>query len=156
MKILLLSISHVLVFGFGFGLGVYLLPILAAPPAPSATEVQAAAAQGRVFSGSFRRDLKGSDPFHWGEGKVTLTRSAVTLDGRLAPGPAYKLYLVPGFVETEDAFHQVKGRSLAVGDVKTFENFIVPLPPGTPLENYDTVVVWCEAFSRFITAAKYR
>jgi hypothetical protein len=24
------------------------------------------------------------------------------------------------------------------------------------VESYDSVVVWCEAFSRFITAAKYR
>lgn len=155
MRILLLSLSYLLVFGFGFGLGVYLLPILSAPPAPTAAEVRAAA-QGTVYSGTFRRDLKGSDPLHWGDGQVTISRSAVAFSGKLAPGPAYKLYLVPGFVETEDAFHQVKARSLAVGDVKTFENFVVALPPGTPLERYDTVVVWCEAFSRFITAAKYR
>lgn len=155
MKILLLSLSYLLVFGFGMGLGVYLLPILAAPPSPTAAEVQAAA-QGRVYTGSFRRDLQASDPFHWGEGQVTLTRSAVAFSGKLAPGPAYRLYLVPGFVETEEGFRAVKARSLAVGEVRTFENFIVPLPPGTPLENYDSVVVWCEAFSRFITAAKYR
>lgn len=43
-----------------------------------------------------------------------------------------------------------------VGDIRTFENFIVPLPAGTRLQDYDTVVVWCEAFSQFITAAKYR
>jgi hypothetical protein len=156
VKILLLSLSHLLVFAFGFGLGVYLLPILAAPDAPTSTEVQAASAQGRMYTGMFRRDLKGSDAFHWGEGQVTLTKSAVAFSGRLAPGPAYKLYLVPGFVETEDAFKQVKARSVAVGDIKTFENFIVPLPAGTAVENYDSVVVWCEAFSRFITAAKYR
>ena len=47
-------------------------------------------------------------------------------------------------------------RTEGLGDIKTFENFIVPLPAGTPLERYNTVVVWCEAFSQFITAAKYR
>jgi hypothetical protein len=155
MKILLLSLSYLLVFVFGFGLGVYLLPILAAPPAPTAAEVQAAA-QGRTFTGTFRRDLKGSDAFHWGEGQLTLTPRAASFTGKLAPGPAYKLYLVRGFVEDEDAFKRVKAQSLAVGDIKTFDNFIVPLPPGTAPENYDTAVVWCEAFSRFITAAKYR
>jgi hypothetical protein len=155
MKTFLLSLSYLFVFGFGFGLGVYLLPILSAPPAPTDTEVQAAA-QARMYSGNFRRDLKGSDAFHWGEGQVTLTRSAVSFRGKLAPGPAYKLYLVPGFVENEDMFKQLKGRSLQVADIKTFDNFIVPLPPGTKLEDYDTVVVWCEAFSRFITSAKYR
>jgi hypothetical protein len=155
MRILLLSLSYLVVFGVGFGSGVYLLPILAAPPAPEQSELQAAA-QSRMFTTSFRRDLKGSDLFHWGEGQVTVGRNAIALTGRLAPGPAYKLYLVPEFVETEEHFRRVKSRSLAVGDVKTFENFVVPLPPGTPLEQYDTVVVWCEAFSRFITAAKYR
>lgn len=156
MRILLLSLSYLVVFTMGFGLGVYLLPILAAPPAPSAAQVQAVASQGRMFSGSFRRDLKGSDALHWGEGQVTLTRTAVAFQGRLAPGPAYRLYLVRGFVEDEEGFRRAKGSALAVGDVRTFENFLLPLPPGTPLEDYDTVVVWCEAFSRFITAAKYR
>lgn len=155
MRILLLSLSYLLVFTMGFGLGVYLLPILSAPPAPRLTEVQSVA-QSRMYSASFRRDLAGSDLFHWGEGQVTVGRDAITLAGRLAPGPAYKLYLTPEFVETEEQFLRVKPRSLVVGDVKTFENFIVPVPPGTPVDNYTTVVVWCESFSRFITAAKYR
>ncbi|GAB3757382.1 DM13 domain-containing protein [Ramlibacter monticola] len=155
MKILLLSLSYLLVFGFGFGLGVYLLPILAAPPPPTVAEVQAAS-QGRMFSGTFRRDLKGSDAFHWGEGQIVLTPRAATFTGRLAPGPAYKLYLVHGFVEDEDGFRRAKAQSLAVGDIKTFDGFIVPLPAGAAPQDYDTAVIWCEAFSRFITAAKYR
>lgn len=155
MKLLLLSLSYLVVFTVGFGLGVYLLPVLSAPPSPTAAEVQAAA-QDRMFAATFRRELKGSDPFHWGEGQLTLTRSTAAFQGRLAPGPAYKLYLAPRFVETEEEFRQVKAQSLAVGDIKTFENFILPLPAGTPLERYDTAVVWCESFSRFITAAKYR
>jgi hypothetical protein len=155
MKILLLSLTYLLVFGFGFGLGVYLLPILSAPPPPSASELQAAG-QARMYAGKFRRELQGSDAFHWGEGEVTLTRTAVSFQGRIAPGPAYKLYLVPAFVETDEAFRQLKARSLPVGDIKTFDAFILQLPPGTRLEDYDSVVVWCEAFSRFITAAKYR
>jgi hypothetical protein len=155
MRMLLLSLSYLAVFSLGFGVGVYMLPILSAPPAPTAPQVQAAA-QGRMYAGTFRRDLQGSDAFHWGEGQLALTRTAAVFQGRLAPGPAYKLYLVRGFVETEEAFKRVKAQSLAVGDVKTFENFIIPLAPGTPLEDYDTAVVWCESFSRFITAAKYR
>ena len=155
MKLLLLSLSYLLVFGFGFGLGVYLLPILVVPSAPTAAEVQAAA-QGRMFSATFRRDLQGSDAFHWGEGQLTLTPRAASFRGKLAPGPAYRLYLVRGFVEDAEAFQRVKAQSLAVGEIRTFDNFIVPLPAGAALENYDTAVIWCEAFSRFITAAKYR
>ena len=154
-KVLLLAISHLAVLALGFALGIYLLPILSAPPAPSAGET-AAAASGARYTTNFKRNLKGSDALHWGEGRVTVGPTAVTLAGRVAPGPAYKLYLVPEFVETEADFKRLKARSLAVADIKTFENFIVPLPAGTPLENYNTVLVWCESFSQFITAAKYR
>ena len=43
-----------------------------------------------------------------------------------------------------------------VGEVKTFDNFIVPLPDAIEPSRYNTVIVWCETFSQFITAAKYR
>jgi hypothetical protein len=154
-RIVLLALSHAAVLLIGFGLGVYFLPILTAPPAPAQQVVQAAAAGAR-YHAAFRRDLPGSDPLHWGEGKVSVGPEAVTFSGRMAPGPAYRLYLVPEYVDTHAAFVQAKSRSLAVGDIKTFEGFIVPLVPGTRIDDYTTVVVWCEAFSQFITAARYR
>lgn len=43
-----------------------------------------------------------------------------------------------------------------IGDVKTFHNFIVSVPPGVDPARYSTVVVWCETFNQFITAAQYR
>jgi hypothetical protein len=43
-----------------------------------------------------------------------------------------------------------------VGDVKTFDAFVVPLPETVDLTQYNTVIVWCESFSQFITAARYR
>jgi hypothetical protein len=39
--------------------------------------------------------------------------------------------------------------------VRTFENFIVPVPVSVDVTNYSTVVIWCESFSQFITAAQY-
>jgi len=152
---LLLAVSHFVALAMGLALGIYLLPILAAPPAPSEAEVRAASAAAS-FRTEFRRQLKGSDPLHWGEGALSVGPATIALMGRIAPGPAYKLYLVPEFVETAEDFKRLKTRSLAVADVKTFENFIVPLAPGTDLAQYDTVVIWCESFSQFITAAKYR
>lgn len=113
-------------------------------------------ATGAAYTGQFRRDLKDSDALHWGEGTVSIGREHVTLMGRLAPGPDYKLYLSPEFVETEADFKRLKPRMLRVGDVKTFDNFLVPMPPGVDLDRYDTVIVWCETFSEFITAARYR
>lgn len=152
---LLLLLSHAGMLALGFGLGVYLLPIITAPPAPSAAEVEASAS-GALFKSQFRRDLKDSDTFHWGEGSVTIGRHSISLAGRLSPGPDYKLYLSPEFVETEADFKRLKSRMARVGDIKTFDNFIVPVPPDIDPAHYRAVIVWCEAFSQFITAAQYR
>ena len=155
MKKLLLVASHALTLVIGFGLGVYFLPILIAPDAPSGTEI-AAQEKTALYSGQFRRDLKDSDALHWGEGMVSVSAQSIALAGKLAPGPDYKLYLSPQFVETEADFNRLKPTMVRVGDVKTFENFIVPVPSGIDPSRYNTVIVWCETFSQFITSAKYR
>ena len=155
MKPLLLIASHLLTLVIGFALGVYVLPILIAPDAPTLQQIQSSqpAAQ---WTATFRRDLKDSDALHWGEGTVSVGPTAVALMGRLAPGPDYKLYLAPAFVQDEPGFLRIKAQALRVGDVKTFENFIVALPQGVDLQAYNTVVVWCETFGEFISAAQYR
>ncbi|HZM35566.1 MAG TPA: DM13 domain-containing protein [Burkholderiales bacterium] len=155
MKRAVLVVTHLVALAIGFAAGIYSLPILIAPPAPSPIEVKGAAGAAR-YHANFRRDLKGSDLLHWGEGTVSIGTKAVSFTGKLAPGPDYKLYFAPQYVETKDEFVRVKARSRRVGDVKTFENFIVPLPEAFDPAQYDTVVVWCETFSMFITSAKYR
>jgi hypothetical protein len=154
-RILVLLVSHVLALAAGFALGVYFLPILVAPAAPSATEVAARSAAAQ-YTAEFRRDLKDSDLLHWGEGKVTVGKDAVTFAGKLAPGPDYKLYLSPEFVETEADFLRLKARMVRVGEVKTFENFVVAVPANVDPAAYSAVIIWCERFGQFITAAKYR
>ena len=154
-RLVLLTISHAVALAAGFALGIYVLPILTAPPAPSTAEVGSVAAVA-AFKGEFRRDLKGSDVLHWGEGMVSVGPKAISLAGRVAPGPDYKLYLAPEFVDTKEGFLRVKASAARVGDIRTFENFIVPVPESIDVTRYDTVVVWCEAFSMFISAAKYR
>lgn len=154
-KWLLSGITHAMALAIGFAAGVYLLPILIAPAAPSISDITAQAGTAQ-FTGQFRRDLKDSDLLHWGEGKVSIGRRSITLIGRIAPGPDYKLYLSPEFVETEADFRRLKPRMLRVGDVKTFDNFIVPVPESVDPAAYTTVIVWCETFGQFITAAQYR
>jgi hypothetical protein len=154
-KALLLIFSHTAVLLVGFAIGIYTLPILVAPPSPEADVVAAQAAEAR-YQGQFRRDLKGSDPLHWGEGAVSVGPTSIGLMGGLAPGPDYKLYLSPEFVETEAEFEKLKDRMVRVGDVKTFRNFLVPVPEAVNPSDYNTVIVWCETFSEFITAAQYR
>ncbi|NND68335.1 MAG: DM13 domain-containing protein [Halioglobus sp.] len=154
-SLLFLLLTHLGAGAIGFALGIYALPILIAPPAPSASEVASMSGQSS-FTAEFVRDLEGSDTLHWGEGAVSLGQDYVTLMGSLAPGPDYKLYLAPEFVETEAQFERVKQSAVLVGEVKTFDNFIVPVGAGVDLAAFDTVVVWCETFGEFITAAKYR
>ena len=155
MKKLLLLASHALALGAGFALGVYFLPVLIAPPAPTTAEVSAQA-NTATYQGRFRRDLKDSDALHWGEGTVSVGRTSIALAGELAPGPDYKLYLSPQFVETEQEFNRRKPEMVRVGDVKTFKNFLVPVPEAVDPGRYNTVVIWCETFGQFITAAKYK
>ncbi len=155
MRAILLIVSHLVVGLAGFAAGVYFLPILTAPPAPTDAEVAAVATQAD-YSGTFRRDRADSDRLHWGEGTVSVSRSAVSLDGAVSPGPDYKLYLSPVFVETEADFERLKDQMVRVGDVKTFENFLVGIPEGIDPSDYTSVIVWCESFGEFITAARYR
>jgi Electron transfer DM13 len=155
MKKILLIVSHLAAVAIGFALGIYALPILIAPAAPTPAEVASQAASAR-YTGQFRRGLKDSDALHWGEGTVSLSPKAVVLEGELAPGPDYKLYLSPEFVETEADFNRLKSSMVRVGDIKTFKNFVVPVPESVDPSRYSAVIVWCETFSQFITAAKYK
>lgn len=155
MKKLLLMFSHIAVLVFGFALGIYLLPILSSPP-PPADDLVTENSSGALFTAEFRRDLKDSDLLHWGEGKVYIHEDRVALQGALAPGPDYRLYFSEEWVETEAEFLRLKPSMVEVGNVSTFENFIVSLPPGFDPHDFNTVVVWCESFSQFITAAKFR
>jgi len=56
-------------------------------------------------------------------------------------------------VDTKEAFLLTKAKSLRVGDVKTFNGFIVEVPEGMDVRDYNAVVIWCEPFNQFIRAA---
>ena len=139
----------------GFALGIYLLPILTAPPGPDKAML-AKMAENALYKTKFKRDLQGSDFLHWGEGAVSLTARSIVHEGKLAPGPDYKLYLLKEFVEDEAGFLKVKRDARRVGDVKSFDGFVLDVPPDVDIQSYSTVLIWCEAFGEFITAAKYK
>jgi hypothetical protein len=155
MKTLVLLVTHALMLMLGIALGIYLLPILTAPPSPDAARL-AAMSQSAEFSGDLTRDLRGSDFLHWGEGKISVSPTQIVHQGKLAPGPDYRLYLINGFVEHEDDFLPVKDKARLIGDVKTFGGFFLDVPAGVDVTEYDTALVWCESFEEFITAARYR
>jgi hypothetical protein len=150
-----LTCSHILILAIGFIAGIYLLPILSAPLAPSALQINTLAINAQ-FNAEIPKSLEGSDFLHWGEGKFSLNSQTISFLGELSPGPDFKLYLSPRFVESEAEFLSLKSTMLMVGEVKTFDNFITTTTVPIALEEYNTIVVWCESFGEFITAAKYR
>ncbi len=154
-RFILLVISHGVVLAFGFALGIYFLPVLTAPPTPPSAMLSAQA-QGALFKAEFTRERRGSDFLHWGEGEVSITGAKIVHEGRLSPGPDYKAYLVDRFVEHEDEFLLIKDEAQLIGDVKTFDGFILELAEDIDLVRYNTVVIWCEAFGEFISSAQYR
>jgi len=137
----------------GFGLGIYLLPIIIAD-APVAIAVVQVAAETAEREAKFWRDLPGSDALHWGEGTLYLTSDRVTLEGEVSPGPDYRLYLAPSYVEDEKGFFAIKSQSLEIARIKGFKNFSYEIPGDIDLSAYTAVVIWCERFSQFITAGR--
>lgn len=155
MKRILPLVTHCAALALGGAIGIYLLPILTEPKGPDALELTQAAADAQ-FNAEFSRDLPGSDFLHWGTGSIHLDNDKITHIGALAPGPDYKLYLTPEFVTDEAGFTAFKTQSVQIGDVKMFGGFILDLPAEINIEDYTSVVIWCEAFGEFITAAQYR
>ena len=153
--LILLLGTHALVGSAGFAAGIYVLPILTAPPSPTVEQVQSTDIRA-LYRATVSRDLAGSDALHWGEGTLSVGRETIALHGRLAPGPDYRLYLSPAFVEDEAQFNRLKPSMVEVGPVRTFDNFLLNVPPGIDPSDYTTAIVWCETFGEFITAARYR
>lgn len=154
-KFIRFLVTHGIALAAGFALGIYLLPVLTAPDAPTNAEVSSSAAQA-LFTADFHRKLPGSDFLHWGDGQISISTKQIGFMGSIAPGPDYQLYLTPTLAQTEEEFLMMKDESAKIGAVKTFDNFILDIPENIDPSNYRALIVWCESFGEFITAASYR
>ena len=143
---------HIILFGtakfaaglvIGYAFGVYFLPILTEETRLD-TDALAQFEASAERSGTFSRDLPGSNAFHWGEGTVRASDTRVWLDDKISPGPDYRLYLTPSLATDEAPFLKVKA----------FSNFGLDVPPSITVGDYPAVLIWCKAFSEFITAAE--
>ncbi|TKB51672.1 DM13 domain-containing protein [Ferrimonas aestuarii] len=150
-RLLVLSFTHVVVFLMGLALGIYLLPVLTQGEAVSSEHI-AQVETSAQYSGVFDRNRIDSDALHWGEGEFFINDNEFAFRGELAPGPDYKLYLIPKYVETEDEFMAMKAQALHVGAIDRFDGFTLSLPPGVDLSQYEAAIIWCERFSQFITS----
>ena len=104
--------------------------------------------------GTFIRDLPGSNGLHCADGVIMANADRIWLDGEISPGQDYRLYLIPKYVETGAEFLQIKADSTQIGSIKAFENFALDIPANVEVRNFPAVLIWCEAFGQFITAAR--
>ena len=82
------------------------------------------------------------------------SRDKVWLDGAIAPGPDYRLYLISSFADDEASFLAIKDRAVQIAEIKAFTNFNVMVPAHVDVSAFPAVLIWCEAFGDFITAAE--
>ena len=143
-------LRHVLLFGvvkffaglvIGFGLGVYSLPILTAEKGLDTVAIEALS-QSDLRQGTFVRNLPGSDGLHCVDGVTMANADQIWLDGEISPGPDYRLYLTPKYVETGAEFLQIKADSTQTGPIKVFENFALDIPADFEASNFPAVLIW--------------
>ena len=91
------------------------------PPAPNIALVESRLST-PLFTANFAREGKDSDALHWGQGELRLYTDTLVFEGKLAPGPDYRLYLTPEFVETEAAFLEIPRRG---HNKKNFDSFVL-------------------------------
>lgn len=154
LKVFLLM-SHLTFLGAGTGLGIYLLPILTAQENASLNEINDVKKLAK-YKGEFNRNQKGSDVFHWAEGKLYVTDSEIAFKGPVAPGPDYKIYLTKAQAVDKNSFLEMKKEAVLIGELKNFGNFRKSIPDSVNVNEFTTVQIWCERFSKFIGSAVYQ
>ena len=93
----------------GFGLGVYFLPILIAEKSLDSASI-VALSDSALRRGTFVRNLPASDGLHWVNGVIMVNADRIWLDGKVASGPDYRLYLASEYVETGPEFQTIKAQ----------------------------------------------
>ena len=117
-----------------------------------------------IKEGEFNPDAEGSDSFHRGWGGVSVVelrgvnRLVFKDDFRVTNGPDYKVYLVEkSGVETGRAFRAIKSDSYRIGDLHQFRGYqTFEIPSNIDVDKIEGVVIWCEAFSQYISTADLR
>lgn len=153
--IVILLASHLALFGLGVGIGIYILPILTATENASLNEVEEVK-KVATYGGSFTKEQKGSDALHWAEGELYVSDHEIAFKGEVAPGPDYKIYLTKTQATDEESFLAIKKDARLIGELKNFGNFTMTIPDSININEFTTVQIWCERFSKFIGSANYQ
>jgi hypothetical protein len=155
MKNLLFGLLWGIILGAvaGFLGGIVAFPYLFPPP--PVNEVVTDIENKRLYASGTFIHANPSDPVHYGSGKVNVYNDLLHLeqDFNVGPGPKYHVYLVPQADITPDTRVQ-DTMFVDLGRLKAFsggQNY--PIPEGINLNNYKTVVIWCEQFDVLISPA---
>ena len=139
--------------GFGVALGFFIFPYVFPPPA-AAEQLADVERSKLVASGSFIH-VNPSDPVHYGKGRVSVYEHTVFLepDFEVGPGPAFHVYLVPkASIRSSSDLKDVMFVDL--GGLRAFKGSQrYAIPPGLDLNNYQSVIIWCERFGVLISPA---
>lgn len=138
----------------GFAGGIFVYPYIFLSDVVASDKVADRSSKQVVANGSFIH-ANPSDPIHHGKGTVTVYRDLVHLeaDFEVGPGPKFHVYLVPERMVTP-ATEVAKTMYVDLGRLRAFkgsQNYEVP--PGVKLEQYGSVVIWCEHFGVLISPA---
>ena len=148
---------HIILFGtakfaaglvIGSAVGVYFLPFLTEEKrldTAALAQLEASA----EWSGTFAGHLRGFDAFHWGEGTVRASDTRIWLEGKISPGPDYRLCLTPSLATDEASLLKIGDQSVQVGEVKAFSNFSLDVPPGITIGDYPAVLTVVRGIRRF-------
>ncbi len=147
-------IGGVLGVTFGFALGIFTFPYLFPPPAINET-VADSDSRTVVATGEFIH-ANPADPVHYGKGGFTLYHDLLHLetDFEVGPGPKYHVYLVP-LDEVKPSSPVDETMYVDLGRLKAFsgsQNY--PVPDGINLQDFGSIVIWCEQFNILISPAK--
>lgn len=137
----------------GIAVGLFIFPYIFPPP-PAMEQVEGRAAKTIVARATFIH-ANPSDPVHYGKGTATVFSDLVHLeeDFEVGPGPKYHVFLSPKADIKETADFD-ESASLDLGQIKAFkgsQNY--PVPAGTELAGYKSIVIWCKAFGVLISPA---
>lgn len=146
-------IAAVIGIGVGFALGIFAFPYLFPPPAINET-VSDSESRTVIAAGQFIH-ANPADPVHYGKGGYTLYQDLLHLesDFEVGPGPKYHVYLVP-LDEIMPSTAVDETMYVDLGRLKAFtgsQNY--PVPVGIDLQDFGSIVIWCEQFNILISPA---
>ena len=152
-SIMIFLAGGVLGTAFGVAVGFFAFPYVF-PPAPAQDMLSGEEGERLVARGTFIH-ANPSDPIHYGKGSVRVYEEVVFLDMdfEVGPGPAFRVYLVPAAGIRDSS--QVPGTMFVdLGPLRSFKGSQrYPVPGGVALEDYPSVVIWCERFDVLISPA---